>query len=75
MFIPAKAMSSQPNRRIKKSIMDNFLKLPRMQNYRGSTNDPVCKVYHSNTDNIDIQFIFINKRTFKFARKKNKINA
>lgn len=45
--------------------MDNFLKLPRMQNYRRFTNDPACKVYHSNTDNIDIQFIFINKRTFK----------
>lgn len=46
-----------------------------MQNYRGFTNDPACKVYHSNTDNIDIQFIFINKRTFKFARKKLKIKS
>lgn len=46
-----------------------------MQNYRGFTNDPACKVDHSNTDNIDIQFIFINKRTFKFARKKIKIKS
>lgn len=37
-----------------------------MQNYRGFTNDPVYKVYHFNTNDIDILISFLStKETFK----------
>lgn len=50
--------------------MDTFLNLLkffwRMQNYRGFTNDPVYKVYHWNTNDIDILISFLStKETFK----------
>lgn len=54
----------------KNSLMDTFLNLLkifwRMQNYRGFTNDPVYKVYHFNTNDIDILISFLSaKETFK----------
>lgn len=37
-----------------------------MQNYRGLTNDPVYKVYHFNTNDIDILISFLStEETFK----------
>lgn len=50
--------------------MDTFLNLLnffwRMQNYRGFTNDPVYKVYHWNTNDIDMLISSLStKETFK----------
>lgn len=56
--------------------MDTFLNLLkifwRMQNYRGFTNDPVYKVYHWNTNDIDILISFLStKETFKEKKIKS----
>lgn len=43
-----------------------------MQNYRGFTNDPVYKVYHFNTNDIDILISFLStKETFKEKKTTN----
>lgn len=45
-----------------------------MQNYRGFTNNPVYKVYHSNTNDIDIQFIFYQQKNLNLSLQEKKSN-